>query len=130
MRREVGRKLAIAGGAIVVCAVPLFVWGLWCSGAPMDLDMATNDYAIEAMVLASLAGTVGIILCAIGLLSPPANRPRLDGDVHCKRCGHELVAPGGPCRKCDDVKTKLCCTCGNHTPVNRKACMHCGADLK
>jgi hypothetical protein len=131
MRREVGKKLAIVGGAIVACAVPTYIWGYACSGAGAgDWDRATSEYAILGLALAPPAGIIGIILCAVGLLSPSSNKPRGSDEVYCIRCGHELMGPGGPCRRCDDVKTRLCETCGNGTPVNRKACVYCGADLK
>jgi hypothetical protein len=64
---------------------------------------------------------------------PPASSPRHEwrssGD-YCKRCGSALIGPGGPCRKCDDVKTIACSACGCYSPANNEACVYCGADLK
>jgi len=52
-------------------------------------------------------------------------------DKHCPICGCELVGgAGGYCRKCDDVKTSLCSSCNRYTPVNQKACVYCGANLR
>ncbi len=61
---------------------------------------------------------------------PGSSFVRKGNDTHCKKCGFELIGPGGPCRKCDDVKTRPCSSCGRHIILNDKTCPYCGADLK
>ena len=61
---------------------------------------------------------------------PGSSFERQGNDTHCKRCGTELIGPGGPCRKCDDVKTRPCSSYGCYVLTNDKTCPYCGADLK
>jgi hypothetical protein len=61
---------------------------------------------------------------------PGSSFERQGNDKHCKRCGTELIGPGGPCRKCDDVKTRPCSSCGRYMLTNDKTCVYCGTNLK
>ena len=55
---------------------------------------------------------------------------RQGGDTHCKKGGFKLIGPGGPCRKCDDVTTRPCSSCGLHILTNDMTCPYCGTGVK
>jgi hypothetical protein len=59
-----------------------------------------------------------------------ASFERRGDDVYCKRCGFELIGPGGPCRKCDNVKTRSCSSCGRYILASDRTCPYCVANLK
>jgi hypothetical protein len=61
---------------------------------------------------------------------PGSSFERQGNDTHCKKCGTELIGPGGPCRKCDDVKTRPCSSCGRHILTNDKTCPYCEAEQR
>jgi len=61
---------------------------------------------------------------------PAPSFTRQGNDTHCKKCGSELIGQGGPCRKCDDVKTRPCSSCGRYILANDETCPYCGANLK
>lgn len=62
-------------------------------------------------------------------VEPWSSFARQGNETHCKKCGFELIGPGGPCRKCDDVQTKPCASCGLHVLLNDRKCPHCGTDV-
>lgn len=43
----------------------------------------------------------------------------------CTKCGGELMAPGAPCVKCEDVSVMICSGCGRYTPTQRSTCVYC-----
>jgi predicted RNA-binding Zn-ribbon protein involved in translation (DUF1610 family) len=55
---------------------------------------------------------------------------RQGNDTNCKKCGFELIGPGGPCRRCNDVHTRPCASCGRYILPNDKTCPYCGAAVK
>ncbi|HWR69515.1 MAG TPA: zinc-ribbon domain-containing protein [Dehalococcoidia bacterium] len=80
-----------------------------------------------------VGGTLGAVLGAFVVHpgpEPESSFERQGNDTHCRKCGSELIGRGGPCRKCDDVKTRPCSSCGRYVLANDKICPYCGADLK
>jgi hypothetical protein len=134
------RAVSIAIPAILLLTgVPLVVLGIL--GVSESWSIETGIESPEA-ILGVLAGGFGSLLCVAGGLglwacgrtaSRKAAGPtseREGNDTHCKKCGYELIGPGGPCRKCDDVQTSPCASCGRYILDNDKTCPFCRANLK
>jgi hypothetical protein len=97
--------------------------------------------AVPCFLVAGVHVSVVPILTVAGAVigsgwgTRPAAQPgltftRQGNRTHCKKCGFELIGPGGPCRKCDDVETRPCLSCGRYVLLSDTACVYCGAEVK
>jgi hypothetical protein len=102
----------------------------WRGGSKNMLFKREQFDAVSSW-LPQLGGMVNLFEVANGTqrkVSPgEAIHQKESAAKNCVKCGCELMYPGGPCRRCDDVETILCPKCGRYTPVNNHACVYCGA---
>ena len=135
------RAVSIAILAILLLiGVPLVVLGILMINQSRSIE--TGDYAFATLLfgvsvaafgsLLSLAGGLGLWACGTKASREAAGPTfeRHGNDTHCNKCGFELIGPGGPCRKCDDVQTRPCTSCGRYVLLNDKTCPYCGANSK
>lgn len=102
-----------------------------------------TDAGIESpeLILGVPAVGFGFLLCVAGGLAlwawgrkvsrEPASFTfeRRGDDTHCRKCGFQLIGLGGPCRRCDDVKTRPCISCGCYILPDDRTCPYCWADV-
>jgi predicted RNA-binding Zn-ribbon protein involved in translation (DUF1610 family) len=134
---RVMRGVSIA--ILLLVGVPLVVWGILVVNESRGMDNRGDAFATFFLGVSMAA--FGSLLCLVGGLalwawSRKASREvagstseRQGNDKHCKKCGFELIGPGGPCRKCDDVQTRPCSSCGRYILANDRTCPYCGAGL-
>ncbi len=133
----VGRRIAggvvglLAGGVAGVALgwLLLFLRGPG-SGDQEEGLMLFISYVGLGLIAGTIVGATAGAVIASPEAEPASSFVRQGDDTHCKKCGSELIGPGGPCRKCDDVKTRPCSSCGRYILTNDKTCPYCGADLK
>jgi len=129
--------VCISIGSLFACATPFFIgfalfnpdsngtlgpgWGL---SVLFLVSMSVLSFVAACLLLRSTAEG------ASSQAEPESSFVRQGNDTLCKKCGSELIGRGGPCRKCDDVKTRPCSSCGCYVLANDKTCPYCGADSK
>jgi hypothetical protein len=130
---------AVSIAILLLTGIPLVVLGILLVNESRGMDNGGDAFAAFGMGVT--VACVGSFLCLVAGLalwawSTKASREaagstfrRQGTDVYCKKRGFELIGPGGPCRKCDDVKTNPCSSCGRYILASDRTCPYCGADL-
>jgi hypothetical protein len=135
MRRILTAVLIVV---LLLMGIALLVGGIMLVSQSRGEDDPTLISVL--FVFGGSAVVIGLLLCvaAVAVSSWQSRASAKRGgdqvywksyEVYCRRCGSELMGRGGPCRKCDDVETRLCSSCSRYTPADR-ACVYCGADPK
>ncbi len=137
MRKFMGGVIGFFVGGWLVLLLFLFIADA-VAGPVSTSDMTTGGVVVvffgppAALVGAIIGAVAGVRIASGGKDKPEPGSTfvRQGSDTHCKRCGSDLIGLGGPCRKCDDVKTRPCSSCSLYILANDKTCVYCGADLK
>ena len=125
---------------LLLIGIALVVLGILTVNESRSIE--TGDDAFAAFGIGFLVAVIGSLLCLVGGLGlwawsrrtshemAGSTFERRGNDTHCKKCGSELIGPGGPCRRCDNVQTRPCASCGRYILPNDKTCQYCGADQR
>ena len=134
MSKSLGGVIGFFVGGFVVFM--LFVIIVTAVAGPLSsAEMTAGGFIIVLFSpVAALLGAIMGAVTGVRIVSTEAKRgssfERHGNGMRCNECGSELIGLGGPCRKCDDVQTRPCASCGRYILPNDKTCQYCGAVLK